>query len=135
MGKTCPLFGARRDQSLFLAVLSLPIFGRFLYRKNPLGKKPFSCWEKSLESLLVLYRSSGDFYGFSWSLFSAGRLLFSTFLREISAPLVRKFSVPSVLSLVFVGAGVLFSRCIFRMRTFLGKNPLSGKNPWLAGTL
>ena len=36
-------------------------------------------------------------------------------------------------SLVFVGAVVLFSCCIFRMRTFLGKNPLVGKtHGWLA---
>ena len=57
LGKTCPLFGAHRDWSLFLAVSSLPIFGRFLCRKNPYGKKPLSFWEKPF----VLYQSSGSF--------------------------------------------------------------------------
>ena len=45
LGKTCLLFGAYRGRSPFLAIYSLPIFGRFLRRKNPFGKKPLSCWE------------------------------------------------------------------------------------------
>ena len=43
--KTCLLFGAYRGRAPFLAIYSLPIFGRFLRRKNPFGKKPLSCWE------------------------------------------------------------------------------------------
>ena len=55
LGKTCLLFGAHRGRSPFLAVHSLPIFGRFLRRKNPFGKKPLSCWEKpSLWCVLAL---------------------------------------------------------------------------------
>ena len=124
LGKTCLLFGAHRGRSLFLVVYSPPILGRFLCRKNPFGKKPLSCWEKSLDSLLVLYQSSGDFCGFSRSLCSAGRLLFSTLLGEISAPLVglRKLSAPSLFSLVLVGVCILFSRC-----NFLDKDPFLGK--------
>ena len=82
------------------------------------------CWEKSLDLLLVLYQSSGDLCGFSWSFCSAGRLLFSTLLGEILAPLVGlwKLSAPSLLFLVLVGVGILFIRCNLRIRTFLGKN-------------
>ena len=46
--------GKTRGRAPLLIVHSLPIFGRFLSRKNPLGKKPFSCWENSLGSLSIL---------------------------------------------------------------------------------
>ena len=62
-------FSAHRGRSPLLVVYSLPIFGRFLCRKNPFGKKPLSCWEKP------------SFVACS----SSARYLFSTSLREVSA--------------------------------------------------
>ena len=127
-----PLFWEKPVLSLVLIGVGCHFLLFILYRfsgdvyvgKTLLGKKPLICWEKSLDSLLVLYQSSGDFCGFSRSLCSASRLLFSTLLGEISAPLadLRKFSAPSFLSLVLVGACVLFGRYNFRVGTLLGKN-------------
>ena len=56
LGKTCLLFGAHRGRSPFLAIYSLPVFGRFLrlqsvvVRKNPSWEKTFSwqlCFRKT----------------------------------------------------------------------------------------
>ena len=123
-GKNLSSLRCSSGWSPFLVVYSPPIFGWFLCRKTPFGKKPSICWEKSLDLLLVLYQSSGDLCGFSWSFCSAGRLLFSTLLGEILAPLAGlwKLSAPSLLFLVLIGVGLLFIRCDFRIRTFLGKN-------------
>ena len=94
------------------------------FQEKPVWENLLSCWEKSLDSLSVLYQSLEDLCGF-------GRLFVFRWwssvldlLGEISAPLVGlwKLSAPSLLSLVLVGVGILFSRCHLRIRTFLGKN-------------
>ena len=108
-------FGAHRGWSPLLVLCSLPIFGRFSRRKNPFGKKPFSYWEKLLDSLSVLYQSLEDLCGFSRLFVFRWWSSVLDLLGEISAPLVslHRLSALSVLSLALVGVGILFGRCNF----------------------